>query len=78
MPVKAYRISGQFRMGHITSPFTIETVGRDEADARDRVLATIGSRHRVNRHQVRLDKVTEIPADQITDLAVEKKRSMVK
>lgn len=78
MPLKAFRITGQFRMGHITTPFTIETVGRDENDARDRVLATLGSRHRVNRHQVSLATVTEIRGDQITDLVVEKQMSMVK
>lgn len=75
---KAFRISGKFRMGHITSPFSLETLGTDEAGARDRVLSTIGSRHRVNRYQIWIDTVEPLTADKITDPVVEKKISMVK
>ncbi|HET6405600.1 MAG TPA: 50S ribosomal protein L18Ae [Candidatus Thermoplasmatota archaeon] len=75
---KAFRITGKFRMGHITSPFSMETLGVDEASARDRVLATIGSRHRVNRHQITIEKVEPLTPDQVTDPVVEKKISMVK
>lgn len=76
--MKAFRVSGKFRMGHILTPFTIESLGKDEAGARDRVFATIGSRHRVNRHQITIEKVVPLSADQITDPVVEKKISMVK
>lgn len=76
--MKVFRVSGTFRMGHITTPFTIETIGADVAAAQDRVLATLGSRHRVNRHQVTLGKTEEIRADQIQDPVVEKQLSMVK
>lgn len=75
---KAFRISGKFRMGHITSPFSIETLGADEKAARDRVLSTIGSRHRVNRHQIWIETVEHLAADKVTDPVVEKKISMVK
>lgn len=75
---KAFRISGKFRMGHITSPFSIETLGADEKAARDRVLSTIGSRHRVNRHQIWIETVEPLAADKVTDPVVEKKISMVK
>ena len=76
--MKVFRVSGKFRMGHITTPFTIETIGADEKGAQDRVLATLGSRHRVNRHQVAITKTQEIKVDQIEDPAVEKQLSMVK
>lgn len=75
---KAFRISGKFRMGHITTPFSLETLGADENAARDRVFSTIGSRHRVNRHQIWIEKVEPLAADQVTDPVVEKKISMVK
>lgn len=75
---KAFRISGKFRMGHITTPFSLETLGADEKAARDRVLSTIGSRHRANRHQIWIEKVEPLAADKITDPVVEKKISMVK
>jgi ribosomal protein L20A (L18A) len=76
--MKAFRVSGKFRMGLITTPFSLETVGQDEAGARDRVFATIGSRHRVNRHQVWIEKVEPLAADKVTDAVVEKRLSMVK
>ena len=76
--MKAFRVTGKFRMGHITTPFTIETIANDAKGAEDRVFATLGSRHRVNRHQVFLGKTTEVPASQIQDPAVEKQLSMVK
>lgn len=77
--MKVYRLTGTFRMGHLrNAKFTIETIGDDEANARDRVLATLGSRHRVNRHQVEIESVKEIRPDEVTDAAVEKQLAMVK
>lgn len=76
--MKAFRVSGKFRMGHILTPFTIETLGKDDAGARDRVFATIGSRHRVTRHQIWIEKVLPITAEQVTDAVVEKKIAMEK
>ncbi|HEX2021757.1 MAG TPA: 50S ribosomal protein L18Ae [Candidatus Thermoplasmatota archaeon] len=76
--MKAFRVTGKFRMGHITSPFTIETIGKDVKAAHERVYSTLGSRHRVNRHQIEIAKVEELRPDQITDLATEKRLSMVK
>lgn len=76
--MKAFRISGKFRMGHIITPFTVETLGADDKAARDRLYSTIGSRHRVNRHQIEITKVEPLTADQVSDPVVEKKISMVK
>lgn len=76
--MNAFRVIGKFRMGHIRTPFSIETLGKDDAGARDRVLATIGSRHRVNRYGIWIEKVEPIAADKISDPVVEKKISMVK
>lgn len=71
--MKAFRISGKFRMGHIVTPFTLETLGKDEGGARDRIYSTIGSRHRVDRHHIWIEKVVPLAADQVTDAVVEKK-----
>lgn len=76
--MKAFSVSGKFRMGHITSPFTIETIANDVDAAKDRVFATIGSRHRVNRHQIEIATVKEVARDAIKDPVVEKRMSMVK
>lgn len=76
--MKVFRVTGKFRMGHIRSPFTMEAVAADDKGARDRVFATLGSRHRANRHQIWIEKVAEVKPDQIEDPAVEKQLAMVK
>lgn len=76
--MKAFTVSGKFRMGPTNSPFTIETIANDVEAAKDRVFATIGSRHRVNRYQITIATVTEVARDAIKDPVVEKRMSMVK
>lgn len=76
--MKAFRITGKFQMGHLRTPFTLETVAKDAAGAKDRVFATIGSRHRANRHQIEIAKVEEISLEQATDPSLEKRLSLVK
>lgn len=76
--MKVYRVTGKFWMGHIQTPFTLETIGVDEAAARDRVLSSIGSKHRVDRHHIDIANVQEIRPDEITDPLVEKRLSMAK
>lgn len=76
--MKPFRVTGKFRMGHILTPFTVETVAKDGNGAKDRILSTIGSRHRVDRHHITIADVTEIKPDEVTDPVVEKMLSMVK
>lgn len=76
--MKAFRVSGKFRMGRSWNRFTIETIGADETAARDRVYSTMGSKHRVDRHAITIEEITEIAADQLTDPVIEKKFAMVK
>ena len=76
--MKPFRVTGEFRMGRTNTPFTMETLGKDANAARDRVLSTIGSRHRVDRHQVTVKAIKEIRLDEVTDPVVEKRLSMVK
>lgn len=78
MAVKPYRVTGEFWMGHKLSPFTQETIAADAEGAKDRVLSTIGSRHRVDRHHVTIKDVVELKPDQVTDVVVTKRLSLVK
>lgn len=77
-PMNPFRVSGSFLMGRDRSPFTIETLGDDENGARDRVLSTLGSRHRINRYNIKIDKVEKISVDDLSDPVVAKKIQMVK
>ena len=77
--MKVFRVTGKFRMGHVrAAPFEIEVIGKDIKHAHDTVLATLGSRHRVNRHQIWIEKEIEVSGDQVQDPAVAKKLAMVK
>lgn len=70
MSQKAFRVDGHFRMGRIETPFSVEVLGNDEAAASERVISTIGSRHRVNRRLIAVSKVTVVAADQVADPVV--------
>ena len=76
--MKAFRVTGKFQMGHIKTPFTLEAIAKDDAGARDRIYAQIGSRHRANRYQIWIEKVTEIKAGDITGPVGEKQLAMGK
>lgn len=70
--MKAFKVNGKFQMGRDWTTFSTEVAAPDEGAARDRVLSTIGSRHRVNRRQVEITAMAEIKGDAITDPSVAK------
>jgi len=67
--MKPYSIEGDFSMGRVRQHFVLQIVAKDEAAARERVLATLGSRHGVNRRQVQIKSAKVILADEVTDAA---------
>jgi len=68
--VKAFRISGRFRMGRNWQPFSKELAAKDEAAAREKLLSLLGSQHGVPRKYVTIATVAEVPKDQVEDHAV--------
>lgn len=68
--MKAFRVTGKFQMGREWTKFSTEVAAESVDRARDRVYSTIGSRHRVNRRQIEIGDVAEVPAEQVTDPAV--------
>src|SRR5438552_8869537 len=68
--MKAFRISGRFRMGRRWQPFSKELAASDETAAREKLLSVRGSQHGVPRKSVTIAQVAEVPADQIEDHAV--------
>lgn len=68
--LKAFRVVGEFKMGSSMNKFSLETIGEDEAAARERVFSTLGSQHRTDRRHVRIASVTEIPADEVENAVV--------
>lgn len=72
--MKGFLITGSFadvRAGQ--QPFSIEVAAEDEAAAREQIVSTLGSKHKVKRWQVQIKEVKEIPADQIESHVVKYK-----
>ena len=65
--MKAFRISGKFKMGYAMMPFTKEYALADRKFVEDKVFSEFGSKHGVNRRNIRIEKVEEIPLDQVQD-----------
>lgn len=68
--MKAFRISGRFRMGRNWQPFSKELAAKDEAAAREKLLSLLGSQHGLPRKYVTIATVAEVPKDQVENHAV--------
>ncbi len=69
--MKGFRVTGSFddvRQG--SQPYCVEIAAEDEAAAKEQIVSTLGSKHKVKRWQVRVDKIEEIPNDEIVDHVV--------
>jgi len=69
--MKAFRISGRFRMGRAWQPFTKEVAAEDEAAAREKLLSILGSQHKVARKYIEIAKAAEVPSSEVQDHAVQ-------
>jgi len=54
-----YAITGEFRAGRQWEHFNIIIDAHNEAFAREKILSTLGSRHRVTRNSIRIESVEE-------------------
>ena len=67
---KAFQVEGDFQMGRVRQHFVVQVAAADEKGARDRVYATLGSRHGVNRRQVTMTAAKAVSGEAITDALV--------
>jgi ribosomal protein L20A (L18A) len=71
--MQAYRVSGEYEHGALKhwSRFHYEFICASEAEAKERALSILGSKHRVRRRFVRIEEVVAITAEQATDPLVQ-------
>ena len=72
--MKGFRISGSYddaRQGQ--QPFCVEIAAEDEAAAREQIVSTFGSRHKLKRWQINIAEVKELAADEVQDHIVKYK-----
>ncbi len=68
--MKAFLVTGHFADPRKEQPFSIEMAAEDETAVREKVLSTIGSRHKMKRWQITITDIKEIPADQVENHVV--------
>ena len=69
-PTKAFQVDGDFQMGRVRQHFVVQVAAASEAAAKDRVYASLGSRHGVNRRQVTIAHAKAISGEDVTDAIV--------
>jgi large subunit ribosomal protein LX len=68
--MKAFRVTGKFRMGGTMTNFSKEYTAADKKLVEDKALADLGSKHRVKRKDMTIEKVEELTLDKIQDTSI--------
>jgi large subunit ribosomal protein LX len=68
--MKAFKVTGSFRMGRENEKFTKEVASSDKEKAMEFILSDLGSKHKVKRYDIRIDNVQELKPEEITDARV--------
>jgi large subunit ribosomal protein LX len=69
--MKAFLVSGKFKISERDwQNFNIEVASDDENAAREKIMTILGSKHKVPRRLIAIQKVQELDADNITDNVV--------
>lgn len=72
MSSKPFQVEGDFQMGRVRQHFVIQVAAANEKAATERVFASLGSRHGVNRRQVAVSSAKAIANDAVTDAVARK------
>lgn len=67
MKTKIFRIKGEFIMRDRFKPFTRELKATSENDIKEKIYSEFGSKHHINRNQIRIEKIQEISAEEAQD-----------
>ena len=60
MITKIYRVKGTFVMGDEFHKFVKEYKATSEADIEQKIYERFGSKHGINRNQIKISEITEI------------------
>ena len=64
---KVYKVEGKFQMGKTMQPFSVELLAMKPDNAEEKVYSDFGSKHKVKRNKIFIEKVEEIPASEAED-----------
>ncbi|MBP5475364.1 MAG: 50S ribosomal protein L18a [Methanomicrobium sp.] len=63
MADQKFEVKGTFKNGYDYQPFTKEIVAPNEKQATERLLATIGSKHRLKRSYINIETVKPVDGE---------------
>ena len=67
MITKIYRVKGTFVMGDEFHKFVKEYKATSEADIEQKIYERFGSKHGINRSQIKISEITEIAPEEVVD-----------
>ena len=70
MLTKIYRVKGRFVLGSEVQVFTKEFKAVKEEDIEEKIYSIFGSKHRINRNQIKIESIEEISADSSSWIAL--------
>lgn len=74
--MKGFRISGSFDDArHGQQSFCIEVAAENDMEAKEQIVSTLGSRHKLKRWQITVKETKELTNEEVTDHVVKYKIS---
>ncbi|MCR5026672.1 MAG: 50S ribosomal protein L18a [Methanobrevibacter sp.] len=67
MITKIYRVKGTFVMGDEFHKFVKEYKATCEADVEQKIYERFGSKHGINRNQIKISEIAEIAPEDVQD-----------
>ena len=67
MITKIYRVKGTFVMGDDFHKFVKEYKATSEADIEQKIYERFGSKHGINRNQIKISEIAEIAPEDVQD-----------
>ncbi|MBQ2636819.1 MAG: 50S ribosomal protein L18a [Methanobrevibacter sp.] len=67
MITKIYRVKGTFVMGDEFNKFVKEYKATSKADIEEKIYERFGSKHGINRNQIKISEIAEIAPEDVQD-----------
>ncbi|HID60413.1 MAG TPA: 50S ribosomal protein L18a [Hadesarchaea archaeon] len=65
--MQVYRIRGWFKQGFQRQKFTKELLALSNEHALERIYSDLGSKHKLKRNQINIERITEIKPEEASD-----------
>ena len=62
-----FKVIGNFKKGDRHLPFTKEVYVENKQKAQDYVYSVMGSKHKLKRREITIEKIEELALDKVTD-----------